>query len=365
MTVATAAETTIRCRQLVHRFDVGVDVRPVLEGIDLDVAPGEIVLLTGPSGSGKTTLLTLFGGLRQVQEGELEVCGARLRGMSQRALVRHRRSIGFIFQLHNLFPALSALHNVRMSLELTGLSEREQTARARGLLERLGLGERADYKPHLLSGGQRQRVAVARALAPGPALILADEPTAALDRESGQEVMNLLRERAQAGASVVIVTHDPRVRDSADRIVNLVDGRLVSDLRLAAAAARCELLRSVHVFRQHSPAELLEIAQSLEPRREEPGGEVVRQGEPGERFYLIEAGRVEVLRDGARVAELAAGEFFGEQALLNDAPRNATVRALEAVSLLTLDAAAFRAALARSPSFEEELRRASSLRGTS
>jgi putative ABC transport system ATP-binding protein len=362
------AEPVIRCRGLAHFFGEGEARKPALLDVSLDLAPGEVVILTGPSGSGKTTLLTLAGALRRVQEGELTVLGRDLARLSARELVRVRREIGFIFQLHNLFPALSALANVRMALELQSLGAREQEEEARRLLERLGLGHRLHHKPQRLSGGERQRVAIARALATHPRLVLADEPTAALDREAGRCAIELLQERARTeGAAVVIVTHDARILDAADRIVNLVDGGIASDVRAGELAAVCQVLRRIPAFGTHTAASLVEIAQQMRPERRAAGEDVIREGEAGDRFYVLREGSVEVLKaeGGASrtVALLAPGDFFGESALLSGAPRNATIRAREPVALLGLGKEQFLDAVRRCPAFEEELRRVMSQRG--
>jgi putative ABC transport system ATP-binding protein len=204
--------------------------RPVLRGVDLSVAPGEILLLTGPSGSGKTTLLTLIGALRAMQEGSARVLGVELNGAGEKARVALRRRIGFIFQNHNLLGFLTARQNVAMALETEALlPERERLRRAGELLAAVGLAEHADKLPAKLSGGQRQRVAVARALAAEPGLVLADEPTAALDKQSGFEVVHLLRDLAKSrGVPILMVTHDPRILDIADRVVAMEDGRIVA-----------------------------------------------------------------------------------------------------------------------------------------
>ena len=203
--------------------------RPVLRDVSLTIAEGEIVLLTGPSGSGKTTLLTLVGALRALQSGTCTVLGQQLMGASEAQRVALRRRIGFIFQQHNLLGFLTARENVAMALELDPAStEQQRLARAGEMLEAVGLGAKAESLPGQLSGGQRQRVAVARALAARPGLVLADEPTAALDRQSGQDVVRLLTDLArQRGVPILLVTHDPRILDIADRIVAMEDGKVI------------------------------------------------------------------------------------------------------------------------------------------
>lgn len=218
----------VRLTDVSFAFGEGALRRPVLRDLNLSVSPGEVVLLTGPSGSGKTTLLTLIGALRAMQEGSCVVLGQELMGAHEPARVALRRQIGFIFQSHNLLGFLTARQNVAMALELLpGLTEAERLARASAMLESVGLGDYVDVVPGKLSGGQRQRVAVARALVREPGLILADEPTAALDRQSGHDIVHLMRDQARRrGMPVLLVTHDPRILDIADRVVAMEDGRI-------------------------------------------------------------------------------------------------------------------------------------------
>ena len=218
----------VHVHDLCHAFGEGTLRRPVLRNLNLSVEPGEIVLLTGPSGSGKTTLLTLIGALRAIQDGGCAVLGQELNGATEAQRVQLRRRIGFIFQHHNLLGFLSAVQNVAMALELdTSLTDAVRREKAAAILEAVGLGEYLDARPSRLSGGQRQRVAVARALVHGPGLILADEPTAALDRQSGQEVVRLMRDLAKRdGMPILLVTHDPRILDIADRVIAMEDGRI-------------------------------------------------------------------------------------------------------------------------------------------
>jgi len=221
----------ITVEHLHHAFLEAGAAKPVLRDISLSVHPGEIVILTGPSGSGKTTLLTMLGGLRAAQSGSLRIRGAERLQADQATLTRLRRQVGFIFPAHNLLPYLTALENVRVGLEVhphwlqRGRAAMDHQCAA--LLARVGLAERAQYYPEKLSGGQKQRVAIARALAAEPRLLLADEPTAALDKTTGREVVELLQSLArEQGCSVLMVTHDPRILDVADRLVQMEDGRL-------------------------------------------------------------------------------------------------------------------------------------------
>jgi putative ABC transport system ATP-binding protein len=200
----------------------------VLKSINLKVMPGEIIILTGPSGSGKTTLLTILGGLRKAEHGSVNVLGASLIGASEEERVNVRKNIGFIFQQHNLLKSLTAKENVMMSLELEhSVTSHEREKIAIKMLESVGLKDRIDHLPESLSGGQKQRVSIARALSRKPKLILADEPTASLDKQSGKDAVNLLRELAkQNDSAILLVTHDNRILDIADRIVDFEDGRI-------------------------------------------------------------------------------------------------------------------------------------------
>lgn len=214
---------------LCHSYGKGAMTRQVLQDVNLQIERGEVVLLTGPSGCGKTTLLTLVGALRQVQHGSVRVLGQELAGAGRASRQRLRRRIGMIFQGHNLLRCLSAEQNVQMGADLLpGLGYRARRDLAREWLRAVGLGDHLAKLPHDLSGGQKQRVAIARALAAEPQLLLADEPTAALDSRSGRDVMELLRGLArEQGCAVLMVTHDPRILDVGDRLVRMEDGRLV------------------------------------------------------------------------------------------------------------------------------------------
>ena len=220
----------VSVRGVSHTFGEGPARRRVLTGVSAEVHPGEIVLVTGPSGSGKTTLLTLVGGLRSLQEGAITILGQELAGALHADVIRLREQIGFIFQSHNLLPALTARQNVEMALQVGPEAARaDRRDRAAAMLDAVGLGDYVESYPRQLSGGQRQRVAVARALARNPRLILADEPTAALDRHAGREVVDLLHTLAEErSCAILLVTHDSRIVDIADRILTLEDGRLTA-----------------------------------------------------------------------------------------------------------------------------------------
>lgn len=344
-----------------HSFGQGELRKQVLFDNYLRLGQGEIVIMTGPSGSGKTTLLTLIGALRSIQEGSIRVLGRELHGLSSRELVEVRRDIGFIFQAHNLFESLTAFQNVSMAMELKTTDRAAIRQRAEELLDTLGLGHRVHYKPDALSGGQKQRVAIARALANGPRLILADEPTAALDRESGRDVVELLRKFAQEqGTTILMVTHDNRILDVADRIVNMVDGRVISDVAVAESENIAEFLRKSPLFASLSAHTLADVADKMSLEEFSAGAEIIRQGDVGDKLYVIRSGsaQVEVSENGRRrqVATLGVGNFFGEAALITGEPRNATVRAAEDAELYVLGKDDFKRVIDSSPPFRDELR---------
>ena len=207
-------------------FGSGALTQPVLKGVNITIQKGEIVLITGPSGSGKTTLLTIIGGLRQATNGSVRVLGEQLVNSTEQDKVKIRRQTGYIFQQHNLLKSLTALQNVCMTLEMHHeSSERERRYQAQNMLAAVGLEDRLHYFPEALSGGQRQRVSIARALVGKPKIILADEPTASLDRQSGHEAVEILKQLAkESKTTILLVTHDYRILDVADRVVELEDG---------------------------------------------------------------------------------------------------------------------------------------------
>jgi putative ABC transport system ATP-binding protein len=224
-------EPAIAIKNLNHYFGQGELRKQALFDINLEIERGEIIIMTGPSGSGKTTLLTLMGGLRSTQAGSLKILGQEMCQADKRQLLEVRRHIGYIFQAHNLMTFLTAKQNVRMSLELhQHYLDQDLDALATEMLKAVGLEHRVDYYADSLSGGQKQRVAIARALAARPKIILADEPTAALDKKSGQDVVNLMQQLAkEQQCTILLVTHDNRILDIADRIVYMEEGRLADE----------------------------------------------------------------------------------------------------------------------------------------
>lgn len=356
--VPAAPPTAVRIDGLNHYYGEGAARNQVLFDDRLEIPAGQLVVMTGPSGAGKTTLLTLVGALRRVQEGRIEVLGRDLSRLPPHDLVAVRREIGFIFQMHNLFDALTAYENVKMAMQLGGTPPAEMRQCGTAILERLGLGRRIGYKPKLLSGGERQRVAIARALVNHPRLILADEPTAALDKDATINVVALLKETTvEDGAAVVIVTHDYRIIESADRLVHMVDGHIVSDVILHDAVRICEFLRAIDLFRALTPLQLTNVAEKMTKRRFAAGETIVREGDPGEEFFLISEGEVEVIRAEHEVAHLGRGDFFGEVALISGEPRNATVLAADALDTFVLGKTDFQSVVASSPSFRDQLYR--------
>jgi putative ABC transport system ATP-binding protein len=247
----TALPVTIRDLSYSYR-DAFAEHR-ILKDVDLDIGSGEIVIVTGPSGSGKTTLITIIGALRAAQAGSVKIFGQDLVGAPQRKLVAVRKKVGYIFQQHNLLDYMTVGQNIMMSLQLGSGRVKRAVAKEKisGVLAQVGLAEQINKRPPALSGGQKQRVGIARALVNEPKLILADEPTASLDKEAGRNVVNLIQDLARKqGSTVILVTHDNRILDVADRILHLEDG-VIQSIGEAVASSTSRMLR---LLERHDPA---------------------------------------------------------------------------------------------------------------
>lgn len=395
----------------------------VLGGVNLTLNHGEAVAVMGPSGSGKSTLLHILGTLDRPTGGTVSLDGVDPFALKPGELAAFRnRRIGFVFQDHHLLPQASVLENVLVPTFVNkSLNKREAEAYARELLTRVGLSDRLTHRPAELSGGERQRVAVARALVNRPKLILADEPTAALDANSGAAVVTLLQHlartrspeeleklirkpgqpddeggritpeqaamlpelTAEKGATSLIVTHDARIMNRADRIVHMERGKIVSNVVVAERLFVVEGIRKCAYFAAVLPEQQQSIADDLciglHPELPIPpsvlaanpskvvkvdtGGVILRQNEPvtdDSKFYLIRRGKVDILRDAGfgekKVAELGAGDYFGDRALATDEPRVATVVAAEPTELYTLGREVFRQHEATSRPFIQRIR---------
>jgi putative ABC transport system ATP-binding protein len=354
----TCKERAVQAEGVSYWYGEGETRSQVLFENSIEIGCGEVVIMTGPSGSGKTTLLTLIGALRRVQQGRLIVLNRDLSALDEHGAVELRKEIGFIFQSHNLFSSLTALENVRMATALRPSSVREMNERSARILEQLGLGDRLNHLPSQLSGGQRQRVAIARALVNRPALVLADEPTAALDAESGQTVLGLLRKLADGmeRTTVLIVTHDQRVIDHADRVVNMMGGRIINNsltrmtVRIARALSQSEVLKGL------SEATLTKIASVMTVETRQKGETIVQEGEPGDRYYLIGSGVAEAYKGGAYQEELYFGEGFGTISSFFHRPIQQTIRAKTDMELYVISQADFERVLSTDKSFENRVR---------
>jgi putative ABC transport system ATP-binding protein len=223
-------EPIVQVRGLTKTYESGAAAARALDGVNLDVHAGEVMLLMGPSGSGKTTLISIMGCILRASSGSVRIKGREITGLKEKQLPRIRLdNIGFVFQGFNLFPTLTSSENVEIGLDLKGVRVRQRKQRARALLDSVGLSDKYDAFPADLSGGQKQRVAIARALAGDPGIILADEPTAALDSVTGRTVMDMMRKLAKdRGRAVVVVSHDGRVMEYADRVVHIEDGKILN-----------------------------------------------------------------------------------------------------------------------------------------
>lgn len=230
----SSQQPLIKVENMVHRYVMAGDTMTILKGLSFTIEHGEFVAIIGPSGSGKSTLMNMLGCLDVANEGDYFLDGQEIRKLSDNKLAQIRNEkIGFIFQNFNLLPKLSAVENVELPLIYRGVSHRERREVARNALIRVGLEERIDHRPSELSGGQQQRVAIARALAGTPPILLADEPTGALDSRTGREVLQMIKELNEQGHTIILITHDLEIAEQAKRVIRIQDGNLVEDRRIA------------------------------------------------------------------------------------------------------------------------------------
>ncbi|PSL20538.1 ATP-binding cassette domain-containing protein [Shimia abyssi] len=311
-----ANDHIVKIRGLKHSYKEASTMKQVLHGIDVDVHPGQNVFLTGYSGSGKTTLISLVGCLRSVQDGSLKLFDEELNKASARKLLAMRKRVGYVFQHFNLLDFLSIRQNVQQSLEIQpDYNPREARKLSEEMLDAVGLGDRVNDHPSDLSGGQKQRVAIARALVHRPKLLIADEPTAALDTSTGRDIIDLVQRLSRAqNSAAIIVTHNMRILDSADEILHMIDGRIGT-----AITEQISL-----VLPNLDDRHLAEIASKAIAREYKPGDLIIKQGDPADEFYILTGGEAHVFRldDNGNRTELATfskrGTYFGEMGLLTE-----------------------------------------------
>jgi sulfate-transporting ATPase len=366
---STQPKPLVEAAGLRHAYREGESTREVLHGVDLTIWSGTNVFLTGYSGSGKTTLLSLIGCLRSVQQGSLKLFGEELRGASVSKLLAMRRRIGFVFQDFNLLDFMSIRRNVLQPMELQNdFDPREARRRCDEMLEKVGLGERVHHYSRDLSGGQKQRVAIARALVHRPKLVLADEPTAALDAETGREIIDLFQRLArEQDTAVLVVTHNSRLLDAADEILRMDEGRIGT-----AVEEQISL-----TFPGLTQGQLGRVAAHALQRSYRPGEIIIRQGEDAAEFFILLKGEVHLFREDAaeqtnEVTRLSRrGDYFGEIGLLQEhGKRTATVVAAGPadVEVLVIERGAFLAMLdesrlTRAVIKDEMLQRLASVQG--
>ena len=322
-----AVQTIVSIQHLNYFFGQGNLQRQVLYDINFKVKSKDFVIITGPSGSGKSTLLSLIGCLRSVQQGSLQILGQELQGATREQLIQMRRQFGYITQSSNLLHFLTVRQNVQIALELLpGISQQESRSRTEAIVEAVGLTDKLDAYPSNLSGGQKQRVAIACALVTRPRLVLADEPTAALDKVAGRNVVALMHRLAQEqGSAIIMVTHDNRILDLATCIMHVEDGNLELALNQELAIALPGFDEALLAQSETQPTLLTYQAEEI----------IVRQGDPANQFYIILEGEAEVYQEMANSSprylnRLSRGDYFGEVGLLRGGQRTATVRAARA-----------------------------------
>jgi len=328
-----------------------------LRGIDICFELGEMVAVIGKSGSGKSTFVNCLSGIDYPTSGSIRVGATHLQNLSEKQMARWRgRNLGIVFQFFQLLPTLTVLENIMLPLEITAsLPKKEWRSQAHRLLEKVGLETQANKLPGALSGGQQQRVAIARSLANNPPLIIADEPTGNLDSNMAEEVFQLFRSLVGEGKTVLMVTHDDDFARRVDRTVMIADGQVVNEF----------LVKALH---QLSKDTIMEIAAEIEPLVLSPGAPVFHQGQTGDCFYIVLDGECDVVyqRPGGGetlIDHRKAGDYFGEAALIHNAPRNATVRAgSRPARLLPISQALFDHLLKESPNFRQQMEQVAAVR---
>lgn len=353
-------DNIVSVRGVNHYFYNDMNRTQVLFDVNLDIFAGQLVVMTGPSGSGKSTLLTILGTVRGLQEGQVTLYGNELAESSKEQIMLLRRKIGFIFQSHHLFTSLTAIENLEMARHDMGEDKEQYRQEALSLLADLGLERHVNHLPQSLSGGQRQRVAVARALMMRPKLILADEPTASLDKVASLEVVSLLKTWVvKNNAAVIMVTHDNRILSYADRIISMMDGAITSDVNIREVIEVCGYLKSIPFFAHLNVSELSSIIDKMTRRSFKKGEVIIQQGDIGHEFFLIVHGSVDVViaeEDAETISStIGTGHYFGERALLSGNPRAATIIGKENGLLLTLDKPTFENAISSIPDLKTQL----------
>ena len=320
-------ENIVVIQNLNHYYPEGKERRQVLSNINLMLKPGKIVFLTGESGSGKTTLISLIGCLRSVQEGSLKILGEELCGANEDQLTKLRCHLGYVFQHFNLLDFMTIRQNVQVSLELQENCEPHKAIfQSESMLHEVGLGKRANAYPRELSGGEKQRVAIARALVHRPKLVLADEPTAALDSKTGREVLKLFHDLAkQQGSTVLIVTHNLRILDFADEILKIEDGQLEFGQLEFAFVEQLSLVMPTLTYQQ-----LSEVSKNIGMHTYKPGSKIINQGDSAKNFFILLEGMVDIVQDNTAgesvfLGRLGKGNFFGQIPLLKGSEHRANI----------------------------------------
>jgi len=334
---ANGSQHLVDIRQVVKTYESAAGSFTALKSVDLEVEPGQFVAVIGKSGSGKSTLINMVTGIDRPTSGEVFVNGTAVHTLSEGQLAKWRgRNLGIVFQFFQLLPTLTLAENVMLPMGFCHTyPPHERRTRAMGLLDQVGMADRASRLPSAVSGGQQQRVAIARALANDPPIIIADEPTGNLDSQMAESIFDLFEELVRGGKTIMMVTHDTDLAARATRSVIVADGRIVNEY-------------VVNALSKLNIDEITLAASKLASRKYQPGAVIVRQGEEADYFYIIVKGDVDVLLehpDGqeVHVNTLTSGQYFGEVALLRGGQRTATVRASLAgeVEVMALDREGF------------------------